>query len=216
MSKTLGTVVDPLDAAERFGPDPLRLYLVREITHGQDGDFSWERFEGRYNADLANNLGNLVSRTTSMVSKYRQGTAATSGGDASRLSAVAEEAVSDYRNAMERLALQEGAAAAYRLIDATNEFINETAPWVLAKDDSQSDRLSQVLFDMTEAVRIAAILLLPVMPSSGEEILRRLGAAKSAADIRLDPDAKWGGAGEIHVQKGPALWPRLEAKSNKQ
>jgi methionyl-tRNA synthetase len=212
MSKTLGTVVDPLDAADRFGPDPLRLYLAREITYGQDGDFSWERFEGRYNSDLANNLGNLVSRTTSMVSKYGQGTAAPSGGNAGRLPAVAEVAVSEYRKAMERLALQDGAAAAYRLIDATNEFINETAPWAMAKDPAQSDRLSQVLFDMTEAVRIAAILLLPVMPASCGEILRRLGMTKSAVATRLDPDAIWGGTGEIQVQKGPALWPRLEKK----
>jgi methionyl-tRNA synthetase len=212
MSKTLGTVVDPLDAAERFGPDPLRLYMVREITHGQDGDFSWERFEGRYNADLANNLGNLVSRTTSMVIKYREGTATPSGNGSVQLAGVAEAAVSDYKKAMQRLALQEGAAAAYRLIDATNEYINEIAPWAVVKDPSQSDRLSQVLFNMTEAVRIAAILLLPVMPSSCEEILRRLGAQKSAADTRLDPDTTWAGTGDIKVQKGPALWPRLEKK----
>lgn len=211
MSKTLGTVVDPLEAVERFGPDPLRSYLVREITYGQDGDFSWERFEGRYNADLANNLGNLVNRATSMVDKYRRGTIAPRGRS-SRLSALAEQSVADYRRAMERLALQEGAGAAYRLIDATNEYINENAPWTLAKDRGESDRLSQVLFDMTEAVRIASILLLPVMPSSCEEILRRLGTSKPAAEVRLDPDSRWGSAGELRVRKGPAIWPRLEPK----
>ena len=210
MSKTLGTVVDPLDAADRFGPDPLRLYLVREITYGQDGDFSWERFEGRYNADLANNLGNLVNRTTSMVKRYRQGTIAPSGAASSRLPALAEEAVALYRQSMEQLALQDAAAAAYRLIDATNEFINENAPWALAKDPAQSDRLSTILFDMTEAVRIAAILLLPVMPSSCEEILTRVGMSTRGDDIRLDTDATWGDAGELTVQLGPAIWPRIE------
>ncbi len=96
MSKTLGTVVDPLDAADRFGPDPLRLYFVREITHGQDGDFSWERFEARYNADLANNLGNLVNRMTSMVRKVPTRHAMPPGELASgRLRAAAEEAARD-------------------------------------------------------------------------------------------------------------------------
>jgi methionyl-tRNA synthetase len=211
MSKTLGTVVDPLDAADKFGPDPLRLYLVREITHGQDGDFSWERFEGRYNSDLANNLGNLVNRTTSMVSKYRQGSIGPRGGTSSRLRTIAEETVSQNRQSMEGLALQDGAAAAYRLIDATNEFINENAPWALAKDPAQADRLSAILFDMTEAVRISAILLLPVMPSSCEEILRRVGMSKTGTDVRLDPDATWGSAGELTVQKGSAIWPRIES-----
>jgi methionyl-tRNA synthetase len=190
------------------------MYLVREITFGQDGDFSWERFEGRYNSDLANNLGNLVNRTTSMVSKYRQGTIAPSGGVSSRLPAIAEEAVSQYRESMERLALQDGAAAAYRLIDTTNEFINENAPWALAKDPTQADRLSAILFDMTEAVRIAAILLLPVMPSSCEEILRRVGMSKTGTDVRLDPDADWGSAGELTVQQGSAIWPRIEIEKS--
>jgi methionyl-tRNA synthetase len=212
MSKTLGTVVDPLDAADRFGPDPLRLYLIREITYGQDGDFSWERFEGRYNADLANNLGNLVSRTTSMVAKYGRGAAAPPPSRTGRLPDVAAEAVSDYRSAMERLALQEGAAAAFRLIDATNEFINETAPWAMAKDSTQSEALEGVLFEMTEAVRIAAILLLPVIPASCAEILRRLGWTKPAAETRLDPDTTWAAGGATRVEKGPSLWPRLEKK----
>jgi methionyl-tRNA synthetase len=212
MSKTLGTVVDPLDAADRFGPDPLRLYLVRETTYGQDGDFSWDRFEARYNADLANNLGNLVSRTTSMVDKYRDGALPAFGGGSGRLASVAEGAVDDYRRAMERLALQDGAAAAYRLIDATNEYINETAPWAMAKDSAQADSLTQALFDMAEAVRIAAVLLLPIMPRACEEILHRFGIDKPATEVRLERDATWGSTGEIEVRKGPALWPRLEAK----
>ncbi len=212
MSKTLGTVVDPLDAAEKFGPDPLRLYLVREITYGQDGDFSWDRFEGRYNADLANNLGNLVSRVTTMAHKYRDGILPCPVGTSGRLAEVAERAVSDYRVAMERYALQEGAAAAFGLIDATNEFINENRPWAMAKDPARAAHLSQVLYDVTEAVRIAAILLLPVMPSSVEEILRRVGFPKT--DISLDVDVVWGCAGELNPLKGPPLWPRLSKKED--
>jgi methionyl-tRNA synthetase len=114
---------------------------------------------------------------------------------------------------MERLALQEGAAAAYGLVDATNEFINQTAPWALAKDPEQEDRLNHVLYDVAQAVRIAAILLLPVMPSSCEEIMSRLGINKVGTDIRLDPDATWESAGEIHLRKGPALWPRIGSET---
>ena len=213
MSKSLGTVVDPLDAADRFGPDPLRLYLVREISYGQDGDFSWERFETRYNADLANNLGNLLSRITAMAQKYREGVLKDSRGPAGRLAEVATQAARDYRKSMEVFALQDGAAAAFRLIDATNEFITETAPWALAKDPSQEDKLSGVLFESAEALRVAALLLYPVMPGSCLEILKRLGATKPARELRLDVDAAWGSAGKLTTQKGDPLWPRLEASA---
>jgi len=119
MSKSLGTAVDPLEAADHFGPDPLRLFLVREIQYGQDGDFSWARFEARYDADLANSLGNLVSRITSMAGRYRDGRLTASAR--SGLPAVAAQAASDYRAAMEELRLHDGAAAAFRIVGAVNE-----------------------------------------------------------------------------------------------
>jgi len=214
MSKTLGTVVDPLDAAERFGPDPLRLYLVREIAYGSDGDFSWERFEERYNADLANNLGNLVSRTAAMAEKYRGGVLPRPHAAPSRLAALAEESVKSYRQAMDRLALQEGAAAAFGLVNGANEFIAETEPWVLARDEAKAEQLSQVLYEASESVRIAAVLLLPVMPRSCKEVLSRLGVRRSATELRLDADTAWGSAGDLVARKGDALWPRLEVKNS--
>ena len=109
MSKSLGTAVDPLEAASKYGPDPLRLYLVREFAYGQDGDFSWERFEERYNSDLANNLGNLVSRIATMADKYCGGRLAVPPGAPGRLAQAAELAVTTYREAMDRFALQGGA-----------------------------------------------------------------------------------------------------------
>ncbi|HJS75008.1 MAG TPA: class I tRNA ligase family protein, partial [Vicinamibacteria bacterium] len=184
---------------------------AREISFGQDGDFSWERFEARYNADLANNLGNLVSRTASMADKYRGGLLRAPASPSDTLGRRADEARARYVRAMESYAIQDGANAAFDLVNAVNEFITVSEPWVLAKDESKSDRLSQVLYDAAEATRIAAVLLVPVMPESAGEILRRLGGGIDA-DPSLAKDAVWGTRGDLRVEKAPALWPRLETK----
>jgi methionyl-tRNA synthetase len=210
MSKSLGTVLEPLEAADKFGPDPLRLYLIKEIPYGNDGDFSWERFEERYNVDLANNLGNLVNRLAVMAEKYRAGRLQPSPEGSGRLAAVGADAVETYRAAMDRFALDQGAAAAFRLIDRANEFIAETQPWALAKDPAQASRLDQVLHDVAEAIRIAALLLLPIMPGSAAEVLRRIGVQESVARLRLDRDGAWMSR-ERTIIKGDPLWPRLES-----
>jgi methionyl-tRNA synthetase len=214
MSKTLGTVVDPLDAAGRLGPDPLRLFLTKEIPFGGDGDFSWERFEERYNVDLANNLGNLVSRVTTMGERFRPGGLVPGPFGPGRLATLADASLAAYTEAMERLALHEAAAAAYRLVDATNEFIAAEAPWVLARDAAHADRLGQVLYDAAEAVRVAAVLLLPVMPGSCADILRRLGEPAAPRDLRLDRDARWKADLPRTLVKSAALWPRLDTQGS--
>jgi methionyl-tRNA synthetase len=210
MSKSLGTIVDPFAAADRFGPDPLRLYLTKEVAFGGDGDFSWDRYDERYNVDLANNLGNLVSRVAAMVGKYREGRVAQAAAASEPLVRVAEQAILDYRRGMDRFMLHEGAAAAFRVIDATNEFIAATSPWTLARNPADAGRLSQVLFDAAEAVRLAAVMLTPFMPSSAREILRRVGCASDS--LLMDRDGRWRTDGERTVlQEGP-LWPRYEKK----
>lgn len=209
MSKSLGTAVDPLDAAQRFGADALRLFLTKEIPYGADGDFTFERFEERYNADLANNLGNLVSRVTAMGGRYRQGRLAPAVSP-SRLQELAATTLSQYREAMEGYALHQGVASVFRLLDATNEYLAEKAPWTLAKDPANAAALDDVLFTAAESLRVAAVLLGPVMPSSSQAILARLGDHTPLADRRLAAEGTWRSEGVRTVTPGEALWPRAE------
>ncbi len=204
MSKSLGTVIDPLDAAAKYGADPIRLYLTKEIAFGSDGDFTWERFEERYNVDLANNYGNLVSRIAAMVDRYRQGTA-TGAGAEGPLAQLAREAVAAWREAMEAFALERAAAAAYRLIDRTNEFIADSAPWTLAKDPGKAGELDSVLWDASEALRVATVMLAPFMPRSSAEILRRLGDGAPGNSALA-----WRASGARKIEKSGNLWPRIE------
>jgi len=208
MGKSLGTGVDPLQATERLGADPLRWYLAREIAWGQDGDFSWELFEKSYNADLANNLGNLVNRVTSMAHRYRGGVLKSPG----RPPELAEDfarAAEGYQSAMTGFNLSGGAAAAMALVDGANGLIARREPWKLAKagDDRAFDA---VLWDASELLRAAAVRLSPFMPTSCGEILRRLGCDLNVTTLRWPTDAGLRSDGDRTVQQGDLLWPRLE------
>jgi methionyl-tRNA synthetase len=209
-----GTIVNPSEAAQRHGVDALRLYLTKEIVFGEDGDFSWERFDEKYNSDLANNLGNLVSRVTAMANQYRQGRLAPTGAGVDRLARIADQVSRDYRTAMDALEIHTGAAAVFRLVDATNEYIASSAPWALAKDPSKASELTQVLFDSAEAVRLAAVLLSPFMPGSSGEILRRVGAWTEV--LGLDRDGRWRSEGERRLVQDAPLWPRFDRKHVKE
>jgi methionyl-tRNA synthetase len=207
MSKSLGTSIDPLEAVERFGPDPLRLYLTKEIVFGDDGEFTWDRFEEKYNADLANNLGNLVNRVTSMAERYSGGVLRGPGGQPDANAQAVETAVNLYRtDAMEALRLQAGAAHAFSAIDVGNKIIAEGEPWKLAKA-GRTEELGAILWNASEALRIGAVLLFPFMPESAVEILARLGEPANPPTLA---DAAWRSTGERRVANKGALWPRLE------
>lgn len=208
-----GTIIDPAVAAARFGPDPLRLYLTKEIVFGSDGDFSWTRFEEKYNVDLANNLGNLVNRVTAMAERYRHGQLA-AAPLGTRLAETTATLTRAYTAAMDNLALDEACQAAFRLVDATNEYIAASEPWALAKAGRESS-LDEVLWTAAEGTRLAAVLLSPVMPGSCERILERLGAsARRISDLRWSHDAALLTSGSRHLTKGDALWPRFDGEAS--
>ena len=212
MSKTRGNVLDPFAVIEEYGADPLRFYLMREVTLGQDGDVSREGLRARYNSELANELGNLVSRSVSMIAKYREG--AIPGAPADEVvQAVAAEGEAMVQAASARYEAAEVTAALeaiWEYVRRLNRLVEEEAPWKLAKDEAQAARLDAVLHGLAAGLRLVALAVHPVVPGTSEEILRRLGQAHGTADLRLDK-AAWAGLAPATVAAGPPLFPRLEA-----
>jgi methionyl-tRNA synthetase len=207
-----GTIIDPTEAAARLGADPLRLFLTKEIVFGGDGDFSWGRFEEKYNVDLANNFGNLVNRVTAMAERYRHGRLAAAPLGES-LATAAAAFVRAYTAAMDELSLDVACQSAFRIVDATNEYIASSEPWALAKAGRDAE-LDQVLWTATEGLRVATVLLSPVMPGSCRTILGRLGVPiEDVSRLRLDRDAVMQTTGERQLTRAEALWPRLEASA---
>jgi methionyl-tRNA synthetase len=206
ISKSSGVSFTLEEAVERHGPEALRFYLLREIPWDGDGNFSWERFDERYNADLANDLGNLANRVLSMVAKYRDGRVPAARPAA--LGAVTDETIGRYREAMDANLLHEGVAAAMRLVSQANASISEAAPWKMAKDPALAAELDGVLASLVRALAVAATLLSPVMPERMAELWRRLSSGAQPmpllAELPSTEVAGW------QVQPGDPLFPRAE------
>lgn len=214
MSKSVGNGVDPIALIEEFGADAIRYFLLREITLGQDGNISRDALINRINSDLANDLGNLLHRTLSMAKKYRGGVIVKGTGETAfdaSLEEMAAETVKMYTAQMEAMELSPAIRTVWAFIARTNKYIDETAPWTLAKDEAKAGQLDSVLYHLVEALHITSILIAPFMPVTARRIHAQLGFADDFDAVQLADIAHWGRVADGHtVGTAEQLFPRIE------
>jgi methionyl-tRNA synthetase len=204
MSKSLGNVLDPFEVIDRFGADALRFYCFREVSFGQDGSISTAGFEARYEAELANDFGNLASRVLAMVDRYRDGIVPEAQVDAV-LEEDFEGAVERFSELLDRAELTQALEEAWKLVRRLNRYVEETRPWELAKDEADPERLDEVLYNLSEGLRVTTLLLVPYLPRTSEQLLAALGEeSRELTDLGSRP-------GGQKVERVPPLFPKVEA-----
>ena len=206
MSKSLGNIIDANVLADKYGAEAVRYYLLSDIATGKDADFSEERLIERYNADLANSLGNLLNRTLNMALRYRDGVVKQAGGD-SPLAAQSVELIRNYSAAMSAHEVHAALERVGEFVTSCNAYIEMAAPWKLAKDTERAEALDHTLFVLAEALRVIAILISPVLPNAALQVLYQLNLKNEY----VLADANWGGLPEKHqLGKPTPLFPRIE------
>lgn len=217
MSKSKGNVVDPYKMAEEFGADAFRYFLMREVSFGQDGNFSKDLLIRRINFDLANDLGNLVSRTIAMISQYFDKVIPNTTTEKEKydieLIELAENTVQEYNLQMNKLSLNMALETIWQFIRRTNKYIDQTKPWVLGKDESKKNRLSNILYNLAESIRLITILIYPFMPVKAKEIWRQLGIKTDLEKVSFQKNMIWGQLKpETLVKPGKVIFPRIDKK----
>ena len=217
MSKSRGNAIAPRDVINLLGVEGYRYYFMTDVVHGDDSAISFERMEQVYNADLANSWGNLVSRALNMSAKYFDGKTPELAEDWAEkdgvLKGVAEGIYERYASRMEVFDYAGAKDVVMELVHAANHFIEDSAPWAVAKDPERAGELAEIIVSLLESIRISAHLLAPFMPETSAEVLRRMSLEVEVATDDLRAACAWGGlAGGVAVTKGDALFPRLDTK----
>ncbi|WP_294159413.1 methionine--tRNA ligase [uncultured Selenomonas sp.] len=221
MSKSKGNVVDPNLLIDEFGADAIRYFLLREINLGQDGNFSRDALISRINSDLANDLGNLLHRTLNMTLKFQDGVLTAPQGESEvdrSLKVDAMATVQAFATGMEDMKLSDTIKTVWAFIGRANKYIDETAPWALAKDPAKKQELANVMYNLAESLRLISVLISPFMPQTSERIWNQLGltdAGKAWSDVQLEDAETWGGVpAGLHVGKPEQLFPRIEVEKD--